>query len=488
MSKSKQLNDGPHVDSKEKGENEKKSYHYRKNKRNRRASAVPLSKEPEEADKDSVFIVPSNINRRRSETGRKSEVEDSPDNSTAFQSLQDIITEMKSLTADKSTKGNLDSDNRHNEMATEYDNDISTDISQMESRNRRHSEPYHKSVIYSHPTSIHPGVCSDESRKREDDSHCSPEDSTHLFSAGSHSVIRFEDNNTPHNPFIRNRSKSVPNSLVEMNHHLAAMRRPLFSAYTPFPEALESVESHKLYRGLLKVNAQDSSDANVECEELNANIYIYGSRNRNRAIHGNEVAVELVDVDEMLSEKQTKKHSRIIRRLSTPSAAPMQNGGLTSIPENNITEADEDERPKYCGRVVCILEKHKNKLFPGTLSLYRPYSQSLDNGSRDKKKPPPKIIWFIPSDKRIPLVAVPIKHGPAGFVKHPEKYKEKMFLGKIERWPVTSLHPFGKVEKEIEGPEELRKYPGDIHIENSIFAHLGEDDTTIKKEVSEHVH
>jgi exoribonuclease R len=52
----------------------------------------------------------------------------------------------------------------------------------------------------------------------------------------------------------------------------------------------------------------------------------------------------------------------------------------------------------------------------------------LDNSSREKKTTNPKIIWFIPADKRLPLVAVPIKHAPTDFVKHHGEYHNRIFV------------------------------------------------------------
>jgi exoribonuclease R len=105
----------------------------------------------------------------------------------------------------------------------------------------------------------------------------------------------------------------------------------------------------------LKVSAQDSSDAHVQCEELDAPIYIYGSRNRNRALDGDEVAIELVSVDDMMHEKKAKLEARRMRRMS--SGHPLQ----------PFTEESNQvgERPKYCGKVVCILERPRNMLFAG---------------------------------------------------------------------------------------------------------------------------
>lgn len=72
---------------------------------------------------------------------------------------------------------------------------------------------------------------------------------------------------------------------------------------------------------------------------------------------------------------------------------------------------------------------YTNVILYSTLSLYRPHAKTLDNGSRDKKEiHGPKIIWFIPVDKRLPLVAVPIKNAPADFIKYHEEYKNRIFL------------------------------------------------------------
>lgn len=93
---------------------------------------------------------------------------------------------------------------------------------------------------------------------------------------------------------------------------------------------------------------------------------------------GDEVAVELVDVDEMLEEKQSKVQARYTRRLSsisnTLSSSVTSSIGLSSIPEEQKTLLDQDKfilssnekpRPQYCGRIVCILERPKNMLFSG---------------------------------------------------------------------------------------------------------------------------
>ncbi|KAI9317022.1 hypothetical protein BX666DRAFT_1941195 [Dichotomocladium elegans] len=278
----------------------------------------------------------------------------------------------------------------------------------------------------------------------------------------------------------RGRSQSLPHISTQVPPNAtgagaaSSARRPLYPAHLPVPDAMQRVQQHQLFMGVLEVDWQDSSDAYVICENLHhavgdssrdttSKIYIYGSRNRNRALHGDFVAVELVDVETMMAEKAAKKQAR--RRSSA-----MLSTSLHSIPEHSTVQPSR-QNPTYCGRVVSILERPKRMLFSGTLSLDRPSSQPSplssdamaftenNNANHHRKKTPtPKIIWFVPADKRLPLVAVPVKHAPQGFIKHHDEFKYRIFIGSIQRWPVTSLHPFGTVEREIGWMGEL-----DVH-------------------------
>lgn len=154
-------------------------------------------------------------------------------------------------------------------------------------------------------------------------------------------------------------------------------RKVLYPAHLTVEEASAEIRAHTLFSGILRVDSKDSSEANVECEELNgASIYIFGSRNRNRAFDGDQVAVKLVPVDEMLEEKILKRQARHTRRLSLniddTSSGAVCNPGLSSIPENDTDLLNLDDlpigdkpKPKYCGRVVCILERPKKMLYSG---------------------------------------------------------------------------------------------------------------------------
>jgi hypothetical protein len=69
----------------------------------------------------------------------------------------------------------------------------------------------------------------------------------------------------------------------------------------------------------------------------------------------------------MLNEKQSKRQARHTRRLSVLSSSHPTT--LSSIPEIDNGGDENMElnrpRPKYCGKVVCILERPRNMLFSG---------------------------------------------------------------------------------------------------------------------------
>lgn len=132
------------------------------------------------------------------------------------------------------------------------------------------------------------------------------------------------------------------------------------------------------------------------------------------------------------------------------------------------------------------------QLFSGTLGLLRPSSAATkekqeaerreregDRGDEPRRAPieRPKIVWFKPTDKRVPLIAIPTEQAPPDFVQNSEAYVDKLFVACIKRHvsvmivssdyrsydflqPISSLHPFGTLVEEL-GPI------GDIEVETS---------------------
>jgi protein SSD1 len=122
------------------------------------------------------------------------------------------------------------------------------------------------------------------------------------------------------------------------------------------------------------------------------------------------------------------------------------------------------------------MERMPGQLFSGTLALLRPSStatkereaaekarreaeeraagiepkvEESKDDKKDEKNERPKIVWFKPTDKRVPLIAIPTEQAPPDFVENHQSYAQQLFVACIKRWPITSLHPFGTLVTQI---------------------------------------
>ncbi|ORX38254.1 hypothetical protein BD324DRAFT_649631 [Kockovaella imperatae] len=253
-------------------------------------------------------------------------------------------------------------------------------------------------------------------------------------------------------------------------------RKSLFAPYLPQASLPPLLSAGKLVVGVLRVNKKNRSDAYVATDVLEADIYICGSKDRNRALEGDIVAVELLDVDEVWStkkdkeEKKRKKEENAAYDLKPSQAKKLEKKkddvevegqGLTLFEDE---EVNDDTKPTYAGHVVAVVERMPGQLFSGQLGVLRPSSAATkekqelerreregDRARREETQERPKIVWFRPTDKRVPLIAIPTEQAPSDFIENPDDYSEKLFVATIKRWPITSLHPFGTLVEEL-GP------------------------------------
>ncbi|EGW31100.1 uncharacterized protein SPAPADRAFT_63027 [Spathaspora passalidarum NRRL Y-27907] len=119
-------------------------------------------------------------------------------------------------------------------------------------------------------------------------------------------------------------------------------------------------------------------------------------------------------------------------------------------------EINDEIKPLYAGHVVAVVDRIPGQLFAGTLGLLRPAQAA--QAARDKKNgkessvhtpKSPKIVWFKPTDKKVPLIAIPTEQAPKDFVENHEQYADQLFVASIKRWPITSLHPFGTLVSKL---------------------------------------
>lgn len=264
-------------------------------------------------------------------------------------------------------------------------------------------------------------------------------------------------------------------------------RKSLFVPYLAQAAVTQLVSEGQLVVGTLRVNHKNRSDAYVTTDALDADIFICGSKDRNRALEGDLVAVELLDVSEVWDakrEKEEKKRRREqenddARLIETPGGVLRRKGSLKQRPPQKRSDDVEVEgqtlllreeeplsneaRPLYAGHVVAIMERPAGQLFSGTLGLLRPSSQATKERQQqervEKGEPPvaeqqrsndrPKIVWFKPTNKCVPLMAIPTDQAPKDLVENASKYVDRIFVAQIKRWPITSLHPFGTLVEEL---------------------------------------
>lgn len=297
-------------------------------------------------------------------------------------------------------------------------------------------------------------------------------------------------------PGHKNKSSSV-NSITSLSQMMPAAntsgRKSLFAPYLPQSSLPELIGDGRLVTGILRVNKKNRSDAYVSTDGLlDADIFICGLKDRNRALEGDLVAVELLVVDEVWESKKEKEEKKRRKdNISTkPTAASVLSDDIHNDATSTLTSDDKPEselgrrgslkqrptmkknddvevegqalllveeeeindevKPLYAGHVVAVVDRIPGQIFAGTLGLLRPAqaaqaAMDKKHGKESSVHTPkaPKIVWFKPTDKRVPLIAIPTEQTPRDFVENHEKYADLLFIASIKRWPITSLHPFG---------------------------------------------
>ncbi|KAL4976350.1 hypothetical protein BDW66DRAFT_53009 [Aspergillus desertorum] len=295
-----------------------------------------------------------------------------------------------------------------------------------------------------------------------------------------------------------------PLSAQQTQQQQQQQRKTLFTPYLPQANLPALLSNGQLVSGVLRVNKKNRSDAYVTTPDLDADIFICGSKDRNRALEGDFVAVELLDVDEVWSQKKEKEEKK--KRKDITDARSASNAGTEKMSRSDSTgdrqevgpdgsirrrgslrqrptqkknddvevegqslllveedEISDEQKPLYAGHVVAVIERIAGQMFSGTLGLLRPSSQATKEKQeaerlardgahgrhQDRQQDKPKIVWFKPTDKRVPLIAIPTEQAPRDFVEKHQDYANRIFVACIKRWPITSLHPFGTLVEQL---------------------------------------
>ena len=189
-------------------------------------------------------------------------------------------------------------------------------------------------------------------------------------------------------------------------------RKTLFTPYLPQANLPALLANDQLVAGILRVNKKNRSDAYVTASDLDADIFICGSKDRNRALEGDYVAIELLDVDEVWGQKREKEEKKKRKDISdarsgsSNNAAPeggrsrsdsaangdsaptggnegglRRRGSLRQRPTQKKNddvevegqslllmeeeEVNDEQKPLYAGHVVAVIERVAGQMFSG---------------------------------------------------------------------------------------------------------------------------
>ncbi|ORE01755.1 RNB-domain-containing protein [Rhizopus microsporus var. microsporus] len=236
-------------------------------------------------------------------------------------------------------------------------------------------------------------------------------------------------------------------------------RRQMFNPYISPKEIEDGLNNGTLYQGEMRLS-RNRQDAYVKCDDLDSDIYIGGSRDRNRALQGDLVAVRMLDVDTIWELRKIRETERAEKRkLHNNSTDVAQD--TEDQPDSDMTTQSEDEeehKPKYAGEVVAILYRPEHTTYSGTIVLTKHKESNENNNGNEEnnvqceeQKELPRVVWFKPTDKRVPLIALFGREIPSDIRENEEYYKSHLFAAEIRRWQITDTNPAGRIVKEI-GP------------------------------------
>ncbi|ORX50906.1 RNB-domain-containing protein [Hesseltinella vesiculosa] len=231
-------------------------------------------------------------------------------------------------------------------------------------------------------------------------------------------------------------------SRLHPDDHCPHGKRHQFERFMDRDKVEMALAQGELYQGLLRINAKKPIDAYVTCDALDSDVFVCNARTRNRALEGDLVAIQLLDIDQVWKqctdrderhrEKQQQNHN-----LDQTATASDNNDSNSEAADKS--QDKEEMKPKYAGKVVYILDRAGSRSFSGTLSAERPGAKSVQpvNGRIS-------TYWFKPMDKRVPLIMIKPEDLPGEVIKDLSSCKDSLVETAILHWPIHSLLPFGR--------------------------------------------
>ncbi|XP_047218786.1 DIS3-like exonuclease 1 isoform X1 [Girardinichthys multiradiatus] len=209
-----------------------------------------------------------------------------------------------------------------------------------------------------------------------------------------------------------------------------------FSEHLP-AEVLEAgIKSGRFIQGTLNVSKHrpqneafiTNQGLSTKNPDLSSGVLVFGSKSRNRAVHGDTVVVELLPKSEW-------------------------RGKVTALTERQVDEKSGDEsetKSMPTGRVVGILQRN-----------WRDYVVTFPprDGTQSQSRNSQRIL-VIPWDRRIPKIRISTQQADA--------LQDHRLVVRIDSWPSTSLYPNGHSVRVLGRAGELETEVQTILMENCI--------------------
>lgn len=209
-----------------------------------------------------------------------------------------------------------------------------------------------------------------------------------------------------------------------------------YSEYLP-AEVLEAgIKSGRYVQGILNVNkhrAQQEAVVTTQCfssksTDVSRDVLVCGGRQRNRAVHGDSVVVELLPKSEWRG----------------------RNTALTEAQEEDRSGEDADTQAMPTGRVVGILQRNWRDYV-----VTFPPREATQTQSRNSQR-----ILTVPWDPRIPKIRL--------CTQQADTLQDHRVVVRIDSWDSTSLYPNGHSVRVLGPAGDLETEVQTILIENCI--------------------
>jgi exoribonuclease R len=243
-------------------------------------------------------------------------------------------------------------------------------------------------------------------------------------------------------------------------------RANIFDHYMSTKDVEAGLLSGTVHKGLLRVNPNNWKIAYVSCEGITIDICIDDVKLRNRAIHEDLVALQLLPKSmwlpivskAILSDDSTDNsfefprngNDNIIQKdlwqaqnsLLVPEVNEATDAACVNPLKSLLLEVDE-----YCrnnqmqprGKVVYILESRHKIAHNGSLIA----GCQLREGQRLPESE--HSVSFRPTDKRYPNLHIQRMQLPTAYIVNPLAQSSKIFCAEIQDpWSATSNNPLGK--------------------------------------------